>query len=494
MTDVAVTLSSVEQILRSADLLEEVRGPDDVVVLGVSQDSRTTAEGDLFLAWKGTDLDAHDFVPAAVGRGAVATVVERPLDLEIPQIVVSDGRRAAALAADAVMGSPSLDMLAVGVTGTNGKTTTSLLVRHLLSPEIRTAVIGTLGLVEDEGVRPGTEGLTTPGPVQLAVWLRDLADGGVGAVVLEASSHALEQHRLDGVHFDVAVFTNLTQEHLDYHGDMAAYRHAKTLLVGLVTEQGTVIVNGSDDAWDGIDVEGRTLRTYAIDEDADVRASDLELGSNGTSFSLRVNGEAYPVRLPLVGRYNVENALAAVSVAIAAGVPIERVLDRLGDVPQISGRLETVVSEPFSVLIDFAHTPAALEGALAALEPLTKGRLIVLFGAGGDRDRTKRRPMADAVARVADVMVVTSDNPRTEDPEAIIDDVVEGLQGLEGIEVVRIADRRTAIRKALELASLGDTVVLAGKGHESYQVIGTERHPFDEAAIVRDTLRDMGVL
>jgi UDP-N-acetylmuramoyl-L-alanyl-D-glutamate--2,6-diaminopimelate ligase len=491
MTDVTVTLRSVERILRSADLLEEVRGPEDVVVLGVSQDSRTTEEGDLFLAWKGTDLDAHDFVPAAVGRGAVATVVERPLDLEIPQIVVSDGRRAAALTAAAVMGSPSLDMLTVGVTGTNGKTTTALLVQHLLTPEIRTAVIGTLGLVEDDGVRPGTEGLTTPGPVQLALWLRDLADGGVGAVVLEASSHALEQHRLDGVHFDVAVFTNLTQEHLDYHGDMAAYRDAKTLLVGLVTEQGTLIVNRSDVAWARIDPQGRTLRTYAIDEDADVRASDLELDPSGTSFTLGVDGEAHSVRIPLVGRYNVENALAAVSVAIAAGVPLAHVLDRLGDVPQISGRLETVVTEPFSVLIDFAHTPAALEGALAALAPLTTGRLIVLFGAGGDRDRTKRRPMADAVARVADVMVVTSDNPRTEDPEAIIDDVVDGL---EGIEFLRIADRRTAIRKALELASPGDTVVLAGKGHERYQVIGTEKRPFDEAAIVREALRDMGAL
>jgi len=352
-------------------------------------------------------------------------------------------------------------------------------------------VIGTLGLVEDDGVRPGTEGLTTPGPVQLAVWLRDLADGGVGAVVLEASSHALEQHRLDGVLFDVAVFTNLTQDHLDYHGDMASYRDAKTLLAGLVSERGTVIVNGSDDAWTEIDAQGRTLRTYAIDGDADVRASDLELDPSGTSFTMVADGETHSVRMPLVGRYNVENALAAVSAAIAAGVPMERIVERLGDVPQISGRLETVVSEPFSVLIDFAHTPAALEGALAALAPLTTGRLIVLFGAGGDRDRSKRRPMADAVARVADVMVVTSDNPRTEDPEAIMDDVVDGL---EGIDFVRIADRRTAIRKALEMARPGDTVVLAGKGHESYQVIGTEKQPFDEAAIVRDSLRDMGVL
>jgi UDP-N-acetylmuramoyl-L-alanyl-D-glutamate--2,6-diaminopimelate ligase len=489
MTDRASTLHAVEDVLRSAELLTEVRGAEDVAVGGVSQDSRRVSAGDLFLAWKGTGVDAHDYVASAVASGAVATVVERAVDVAVPQLVVTDGRRAAALAADAVLGFPSRDLVTVGVTGTNGKTTTALLVRHLLAPDMRTATIGTLGVVDDEGVRPGSEGLTTPGPVQIAVWLRDLADGGTNAVVLEASSHALEQRRLDGVRFDVAVFTNLSQDHLDYHGDMVAYRAAKARLIDLVRPDGTVVVNRDDLAWSGLDAGARTLRTFGVDTDADLRATEVELGPAGTTFTLASDGASHHVRIPLVGRYNVSNALAAIGAALAVGVDISRVVERLAGAPQPRGRLEAVVAEPFSVLIDFAHTPAALEGALSAVRPFTRGRLIVLFGAGGDRDVTKRRPMAEAAARLADVVVLTSDNPRTEDPEAILDDLAEGL---EGTEYLRVPDRRAAIRAALDAARPGDTVVLAGKGHETYQVIGTEKRPFDERAIVREALRGTG--
>jgi UDP-N-acetylmuramoyl-L-alanyl-D-glutamate--2,6-diaminopimelate ligase len=404
---------------------------------------------------------------------------------------VSDGRRAAALAADWMMGSPSLELFAVGVTGTNGKTTTSLLARHLLAPDMSTAVIGTLGVVDADGVRPGTEGLTTPGPVQVAVWLRELADGGTAAVVMEASSHALEQHRLDGVAFDVAVFTNLTQDHLDYHPDMEAYRSAKARLVELVTEDGTIVVNAADPAWATLDAGSRTRTSFSVEGSADLRAADLSLDRLGTTFTLDAEGERFAVSLPLVGRYNVENALGAIGVARAAGIPMAAIVERLASAPQVRGRLEAVITAPFSVLIDFAHTPAALRGALAAVRPLTEGRLIVLFGAGGDRDPSKRRPMAEAVRELADVVVLTSDNPRTEEPESIIDDLATGL---EGAEYLRIADRREAIRAALEIARPGDTVVLAGKGHESYQVVGTEKRPFDERAIAEAALRDLGVL
>ena len=491
MSDVTTTLRAVEDVLRTADLLTEVRGSEDIVVRGVSQDSRTTGVDELFLAWKGTESDAHDYVAGAVARGAAAVVVERPVDVAVPQLVVRDGRRAAALAADVVLGSPSADMTVIGLTGTNGKTTTSQLVQHLVAPERKAAVIGTLGLLEADGVRPGTEGLTTPGPVQLTEWLRDLADARYDAVVLEASSHALEQHRLDAITFDVAVFTNLSQDHLDYHGDMAAYRAAKLGLVDLVSGDGTLVVNADDDAWHGLEAGSRRVVTYSLEGAADVHAHDLHLDPSGSSFTMLADGRSFPVRLPLVGRYNVENALAAASAAIAVGVSPAVVAERLETAPQVAGRLETVVSEPFSVLIDFAHTPAALEGALGALRPLTDGRLIVLFGAGGDRDRTKRKPMAEAVARVADVAVLTSDNPRTEDPDSIIDDLVEGMGSM---EFVRMTDRRAAIRAALEAARPGDTVVLAGKGHESYQVIGTEKQPFDEAQIARDALRELGAL
>jgi UDP-N-acetylmuramoyl-L-alanyl-D-glutamate--2,6-diaminopimelate ligase len=477
----AVRLGQVSDVLRSADLLREVRAPGDVAVLGVTQDSRDVHPGDLFLAWRGSVSDAHDFVADAAARGAVAAVVERPLDVGIPQLVVTNGRRAAALAADAVMGSPSRELLTFGVTGTNGKTTTALLIRHLMEPDVPTAVIGTLGLVEHGAVRPGSERLTTPGPVQVAVWLRELADGGMSAVVIEASSHALAQHRLDAIAFRVVIFTNLSQDHLDYHADLADYLAAKARLVELAATDATVVVNGTEPAWKALRPEGRTLRSYAIEAEADVRATDLELDAGGTAFTLEADGRTRRVRTPLLGRFNVENALAAVTAALAAGVSLEDVAARLSTAPPPKGRLEAVATSPFTVLIDFAHTPAGLESALAAVRPLTRGRLIVVFGAGGDRDRTKRRPMAEAVGRVADLAVITSDNPRTEDPERILDDLAAGL---EGKGFLRFVDRRAAIEAALRAARPGDTVVLAGKGHETYQVVGTTKHPFDEREIV----------
>ena len=490
MIEPARTLDQVGDVLRSVGLLGELRGPGDVTVLGVCQDSRRAQPGDLFLAWKGASADAHDFVADAVANGAVAVVVERPVDVSVPQLVVTDGRSAAALAARAVTGAPDEGMFMVGVTGTNGKTTTALLVRHLMAGRGPAAAIGTLGVVDDEGVWPGTESLTTPGPVQVAVWLWKLANGGMEAVVMEASSHALDQRRLDGVELDVGVFTNLTQDHLDYHTDMAEYFGAKARLVELVAADGTLVVNRDDPAWEELDAGGRALRTFSLDADADVRAESIRLGRDGSKFTLVIDGDRREVRLPLLARYNIENSLAAAAVGAAAGLSIDEIAAGLGTVPQVSGRLETVVTQPFSVLIDFAHTPDALVGALSAVRPLTTGRLIVVFGAGGDRDVSKRRPMAEAVARVADVIVLTSDNPRTEDPERIIDDLAEGL---EDGAYERLADRRAAIRFALVMAQDGDTVVLAGKGHEKYQVLGTETIPFDERAVVRECLEELGV-
>ncbi len=482
----AAPLRRVGDVLRSADLLTEVRGSEDIAVRGLALDSRAVRPGDLFLAWRGSRFDAHDFVPAAAAAGAVAAVVERPLDIDLPQLVVTNGRRAAALASSSVMGSPSRELKTVGVTGTNGKTTTALILRHLLAAEMPAAVIGTLGLVDERGVRPQSEGLTTPDPVQIAIWLRELVDGGVGAVVMEASSHALAQHRLDGTAFDVGVFTNLSQDHLDYHGDMDAYREAKTMLVSLVAPDGSVVVNADEAAWSGLDLQGRDFRTFGITAaTADVRATEIELGARGSRFTLDVGGERHRIELPLVGEYNVANALAAVGGALAAGLPLDVVAAHLATVPQVSGRLEAIQTQPYAVLIDFAHTPAALEGALAAVRPLTSGKLIVVFGAGGDRDPTKRRPMGEAVARHADIAIVTSDNPRTEDPDVIIDGVVAGMVGA---DYQRVTDRKAAIRRALHIAEEGDTVVLAGKGHETYQVVGEQKIPFDEREIVRALL------
>lgn len=489
MTDRPLTLHAVGEVLRSAGLLKELHGPGDVAVLGVCQDSRAAAAGDLFLAWKGTAVDAHDHVAGAVENGAVAAVVERRLDVAIPQLVVTDGRSAAALVAHVVFGRPAEGMVLVGVTGTNGKTTTVSLIRHLLASRGGAAAVGTLGVVDGEGTWPGTEGLTTPGPVQLAGWLRDLAGRGVTQVVMEASSHALEQRRLDGIAFGVGVFTNLSQDHLDYHGTLDAYLAAKALLVSRVAADGTLVVNRDDPAWDALDAQGRSVVGFARHAPAQVRAEDVRPDAGGSRFTLVLGDDRAPVSLPLLGAYNVDNALAAAAAAWVLGMSAEEIAKGLSSVSQVAGRLEAVVSDPYTVLIDFAHTPDALDGVLGTVKPLTKGRLIVVFGAGGDRDRTKRRPMAEAVRRHADVVVLTSDNPRTEDPERILDDLAEGL---EGVEHVRLADRRAAICHALAQARSGDTVVLAGKGHETYQVVGREKRPFDERVVVRECLAAQG--
>jgi UDP-N-acetylmuramoyl-L-alanyl-D-glutamate--2,6-diaminopimelate ligase len=489
MTERSLTLHALGEVLRSAGLLTELHGPGDVVVSGVSQDSRSVRPGDLFLAWAGTAADAHDFLPAAEAAGAVAAVVERRVDARIPQLVVDDGRRAAAIAAQAVLGTPARDLFLVGITGTNGKTTTAMLARHLLAIKGPAAAVGTLGVVDGDGVWPGSEGLTTPGPVQLATWMRAFANRGFRNVVMETSSHALDQRRLDGLRFRVGVFTNLSQDHLDYHGDLDRYRAAKARLVSLVAPDGVLVVNGDDRAWDDLDADGRRVRTFAVRAPADVRAEDLRMDAGGSRFTLVAGKERALVTLPLLGTFNVENALAAAAVAWAAGMTASEIATRLSAVPQVSGRLEAVARDPYAVLIDFAHTPDALEGVLGAVKPLTSGRLIVVFGAGGDRDRSKRRPMAEAVARHADVVVLTSDNPRTEDPERILDDLETGLVG---VEHVRIADRRAAIGHALALAAPGDSVVLAGKGHETYQVVGREKRPFDERVVVRECLARLG--
>jgi len=491
MTEPSAALQVVTAALGAAGLIETIHGSIDVEITGVTQDSRTVQPGNLFLAWSGSAWDAHGFVAQAAERGAAAAVVERYVpEAGIPQVQVSDGRLAAALAADAVLGSPWGGLFTVGVTGTNGKTTTASLTRHLLGSRGPSAAVGTLGLIQPDGsVREGTEGLTTPGPVAISTWLADLAAEGVDSVTVEASSHALDQKRLDGVRFDAVVFTNFSQDHLDYHGDMAEYFRAKSHLLNLMKEEGCVVVNADDAHWKDLPIRGRRTVTYGIDEVADLRAKEIEPGSSGTRFRMGDAGGEVEVELPLIGRFNVENCLAAAGVGAVAGMSLEALADGLASVPQIPGRLEVIARNPFTVVIDFAHTPDALQRVLTTMRPLTSGRLIVVFGAGGDRDRGKRPEMARAVAQGADLVVITSDNPRTEDPESIIDDIVPGMNGF---PFERLADRREAIDYALTQARPEDLVLLAGKGHERYQVIGTERQPFDERLIVEEHLGRMG--
>jgi UDP-N-acetylmuramoyl-L-alanyl-D-glutamate--2,6-diaminopimelate ligase len=489
-----VSLQAVAERLQGEGLLLEALDLGDVSVTGVSQDSREVLPGDLFLCWKGLEHDAHEFIKEAANAGAAAAVVETLNHrVGIPQLCVADGRKGAALASDEVLGSPWKRLFLGGVTGTNGKTTTCVLARHLLTTRGPARTVGTLGLVEEGGeVVPGTEGLTTPGPVQTTRWLSDMVEDGVWASLVEASSHALAQYRLEGLRFDAAVFTNLGRDHLDYHIDLDEYRAEKVRLLELLKPKGWAVVNGTDEAWTNLPTPpGRTL-TYGISDEVDLSAEDVVLLSHGSEFLLRLGGEKENVDLPLLGAFNVENALAAAGIAIAAGLSLSETAGALGGASPATGRLEVVVREPFTVLIDFAHTPDALSRVLWTLRPLVSGRLVVVFGAGGDRDPGKRPEMGRVVSEGADLAFVTSDNPRTEDPDAIIQQIVSGMSGMSGLNFSKITDRREAIRTALETARPGDLVLLAGKGHETYQTIGQRKIPFDEREIVADLMGRVG--
>jgi UDP-N-acetylmuramoyl-L-alanyl-D-glutamate--2,6-diaminopimelate ligase len=485
-----IPLSTVIERLRTEGLVRDAPR-EDPEVRGVASDSRLVTAGDLFCAWTGTLRDAHVFVGPAGEAGAVAALVERPVDAAIPQVVVSEGRAAAALAADEVMGRPGESLVLAGVTGTNGKTTTVWILRHLLSGRFATASLGTVGAVLEGGVPlPGTESLTTPGPVGMARTMRAFVDHGTQAVALEVSSHALDQARVRALRFDVAVFTNLSRDHLDYHGSLERYRATKREFVELLAPDGVAVINANEPAWDGLDRRAPSALLYAVEEApgaarADLVACDVAHSAAGSRFRLvSPRGEA-EVTLPLPGAYNVQNALAASAAILALGFELEEVVLGLASAPQVPGRLERLAEDPCLIFADYAHTPDALERVLSSLRTITPGRLIVVFGAGGDRDAGKRPLMGEVSARLADVVVVTSDNPRTEDPDVIIDQI---MAGIERQDMVRITDRRAAIERALEMGQSGDVVLLAGKGHETYQVLGTKTIPFDERRIVTEWL------
>jgi UDP-N-acetylmuramoyl-L-alanyl-D-glutamate--2,6-diaminopimelate ligase len=453
---------------------------------GVTTDSRRVAAGTLFCAYAGSAADGHAFVAAAAKAGATAALVERPVpDAPIPLIEVTDGKAAAAAAAALFYGDPAKGLELLGVTGTNGKTTTVHLLRHLFSDRGPAGSIGTLGAIDGDGnLLPTAGSLTTPGPVDLQAALAALRDGGVRVVAMETSSHSLDQGRVAGLEFLVGIFTNLTRDHLDYHGDVASYLAAKAKLDHYLAPEGFQVVNADDPAWADLPARAQRL-TFGIAHGADVMALGLEGDHAGMRFVLTAHGRSEKVALPLLGRFNVENALGAAAAAIALGRDLAEVAERLSCAPQVPGRMERIADAPCVVLRDYAHTPDALERALAALRPLTQGRLIVVFGAGGDRDKGKRPLMGAIAARDADLAIVTSDNPRTESPEQILDDIEAGMGQTPHL---RIVDRRAAIVRALSIAKPDDVLVLAGKGHETYQVIGTEHVPMDEREIVASAL------
>jgi UDP-N-acetylmuramoyl-L-alanyl-D-glutamate--2,6-diaminopimelate ligase len=487
---IAFSLQHVADALAAAGLLVERRGALPDSARGISDDSRAVTPGSLFIAVRGSARDGHDFLGAAAERGAAAALVEDPSRTALPALVVRDGRRAAAVAAATAYGEPAASLRLVAVTGTNGKTTTVGILRHLLdAPDARAASIGTLGVLvgSEGGELPGGGGLTTPGPVELQRVLRNLVDCGVRTVAMEVSSHSLDQRRVDGLRFDAAVFTNLTRDHLDYHGTMEAYLAAKAGLLAYLAPGGAAVVNAEDPAWRALPGAPRTVRFSAGSAVADVYARRLAFTPRGSEWTLHVP-ESRPARvaLPLIGDFNTANAVGAAAAAWALGVGAEEIAGRLATVPQVPGRLEVIAERP-TVLRDYAHTPDALERALGAVRPFARRRLVVVFGCGGDRDRGKRPEMGAIAERTADWAILTSDNPRTEDPERILDDVEAGMRGTNH---ERVEDRRSAIARAIATAGRDDVVVLAGKGHETYQIRGDTKLPFDEKAIVREIMNE----
>jgi UDP-N-acetylmuramoyl-L-alanyl-D-glutamate--2,6-diaminopimelate ligase len=477
MTEIDLVLEALSR----AGLLS-ARPPARPSARQITSDSRAVTPGTLFVAVPGTQSDGHNFVADAVKRGATLALVERHVTDAIPEILVRDARKAAIVAARAWYGAPTDRMRLVGITGTNGKTTTTALVRHLLNAQGTAGSIGTLGAFDGTGaeVHSTAGSLTTPGPVDLQATFAALAARGVREIAMEASSHSLDQGRLDGLTYSTAAFTNFTRDHLDYHGTMEQYLAAKLRLLDLLGPGAIAAVNQDDRAWDVIPRGGAVL-TFGLDPAADLHAETPVLGAEGSRFVLVGRFGRCNVELPLPGDFNIANALAAAACGLGMGLSLDQVSERLATAPQVPGRMERLSTSPCVVLRDYAHTPDALERVLETLRPLTPGRLLVLFGCGGDRDRGKRPIMGRIAAEHADLAFVSSDNPRTEDPERIIDDIVAGMGGT---GYVRIVDRRQAIAAAIGEARAGDTLLLAGKGHETYQVIGTLKHSFDEREIV----------
>jgi UDP-N-acetylmuramoyl-L-alanyl-D-glutamate--2,6-diaminopimelate ligase len=463
----------------------------DVALAGVACDSREVLPGYAFVALRGERSDGADFIPAALERGAVAVLADRELDLGVPFVRLTEPRAQMAELAREAFGWPDRDLALLGVTGTNGKTTTTMLIRQLLSGTGRgCGLIGTVLLAAGATEREATR--TSPESPVFYQWLRASVDAGDVAVATEVSSHALALDRVHGARFRVGLFTNLTQDHLDYHGTMEAYFQAKARLFAQC-DRG--LVNLDDTYGRRLKALDPALGTYSLEGPADYRAEELGLSSTGTRFRLVSRQGRFPVESPLLGRFNATNLLSALAVLGEAGLDLEAITRAVPQVRGAPGRLEPVsLGQPFGVMVDYAHTPDALEKLLASGRDLLSpgGRLHVLFGCGGDRDRTKRPIMAAAVASVADVLWHTSDNTRSEDPERILDDAAVGIPVAlrrDPARYHRIADRALAVAAALADCRAGDLFLLAGKGHEPYQEVRGIKHPYSDRGAVEASLR-----
>ncbi|MFL5817161.1 MAG: UDP-N-acetylmuramoyl-L-alanyl-D-glutamate--2,6-diaminopimelate ligase [Conexibacter sp.] len=464
----------------------------DVEISALAYDNRQVVPGTLFFCVRGFTRDGHEFAPDAVVRGAAALVVERPLGLGVPEVLVDSARAAMAPAAARFNGDPTAELDVVGITGTNGKTTTAFLVRALLEAAgRRCGLLGTVTSVVGGVERPVER--TTAEAIDLQRDFRAMLDGGDVACAMEVSSHALRLGRADGVRFAAAIFTNLTQDHLDFHPTMEDYYLAKRALFD--GGPGVSVVNVDDPYGRRLAQElgGReSVLTFAIDHEASYRAVEIESGFAVSTFTALTPEGPLALSTPLPGRFNVQNVLGAVAAVRALGVPLETIAAALPQAGRVPGRFEPVdEGQPFAVLVDYAHTPDSLENVLGAARPLTRGRLWCVFGCGGDRDSGKRPLMGEISARLADRTIVTSDNPRSERPETIVEQILAGIPAdLRGERVTADVDRRSAIGQALAAAEAGDVVVIAGKGHEQGQELaGGQKLPFDDVTVAREALR-----
>ena len=481
-------MMKLNELLRDIEVTG-LHAPADMEVSDVCYDSRKAAPGAAFIAVRGYETDGHKYIPAAVEKGASLVICEEAPAVETPYVLVKDSRRAMALAAANFFGRPAEELTVIGVTGTNGKTTTTNLIRSLLMAVTgqKAGLLGTNENIVGDKVYPAVN--TTPESRDIMAYFREMADAGCKYAVMEVSSHSLCLDRVCCVPFAVGCFTNLSQDHLDFHKTMDAYLEAKKKIFALSR---AAAVNRDDPASDKIIPElNIPCVSYGLGEGASLRAEDVSLLPDRVEFTACYAGQREKACLHIPGRFSVYNALAALSCCLALGLPLKDLAAALQDCKSVKGRMEVVpTGRDFTLLIDYAVTPDALDNMIRTVRDTARGRVGVLFGCGGDRDRTKRPKMARVVGSLADYVIVTSDNPRTEDPEAIIAEILPGFQGLDTPYVV-IPDRREAIRWGIEHAQAGDTLVLAGKGHETYQIVGKTKYHMDEREIAAEILASL---
>ena len=477
----------LRELIKNLSIIE-MNADAELEISGVSYDSRKTEKGDMFVAIRGFEADGHKFIPKAVENGAAVILCEEKPSCDIPYVLVSDSRYGLAIVSRDFFGDPASEMTMIGITGTSGKTSSSYLIKHMLESKLDAKV----GLIGTNGNMIGDEFLhtehTTPESYELHKLFRHMADSGCTHVVMEVSSHSLTLERVAGIHFDVALYTNLSQDHLDFHGTMEEYAAAKRKLFSMCS----LGCFNLDDAWADFMRDGASCRTMTFStekNEADLVAKDIRPTADGVRFASVSGDEISITKLGIPGMFSVYNALGTMSVGLALGLSLADCSDAMSSAKGVKGRLEIVpTGRDFSVVIDYSHKPDALEKVLKTLKPVTRGRLIALFGCGGDRDKLKRPIMGRIAADNADLVVVTSDNPRTEDPDEIIREIVAGMKDKRTPTKV-ICDRREAIAWAIDNAAPGDVLLLAGKGHEDYQVVGHEKHHMDEREIVSDCLK-----